>query len=493
MNAAPGLAANFALYVSAVFAIGWLASRRTHGPADYFLGGRTLGPKVAALSAGASDMSGWLLIGLPGYAYVSGVEAFWLAGGLCAGVAFAWLFVARRLRAYSIELNDALTLPTYLERRFALAGPWLRIASAVSILLFFLFYVCSGLVGSGKLFSTTFGWDYQLAVFIGAAVVVAYTLLGGFLAVSWTDVLQGVLMTVALIVVPWVVFQTASAPVQTLTNEYAHLLNPWTDAEGIPLGWIAIASLVGWGLAYPGQPHILARFKAVRDDALVSRAAAIAIAWSLIVYVCAVVAGLSGVIGIAQPLEDPERVFMVLVQTLFHPVVAGLLLAAILAAIMSTVDSQLLVSAAALAEDLLGLLGRRLSAASRLRVGRAATFGLGLVAMVIALNPESSVLAIVGFAWGGLGASLGPAVLLSLYWPRMTGSGALAGVVVGGLTVVVWSRLSGGIYELYELVPGFVFSTLAIVIVSLLSPPPSATVRAGFARAVGNRAHGDAA
>ncbi|MEH6551487.1 MAG: sodium/proline symporter PutP [Pseudomonadales bacterium] len=479
--AADGLLINFIVYVAAVFAIGIYAAKRTHNVSDYLLGGRSLGPKVAALSAGASDMSGWLLIGLPGFAYVSGVEAFWLAGGLCIGVALAWGLVARRLRLYSYALDDAVTIPIYLQRRFADSSPWLRIVSASFILLFFLFYVCSGLVGSGKLFASVFGWDYQVAVVVGATVVVSYTLIGGFLAVSWTDVLQAILMTIALVIVPYVVISGSADFSGSLSDVNPELLDPFTNNKGEPLGWIAWASSVGWGLAYFGQPHILARFKAMKDPAMIPFAAGFGVSWSVLVYVFAVLAGMSGVTYLAEPLVDSEQVFMVLIESIFHPAVAGFLLAAILAAIMSTVDSQLLVSSAALAEDLYGL--RRagdLPTQSSLRLGRSAVVVMAIVAAIIALDPDSSVLGIVGYAWGGLGSSLGPAVLLSLYWPRMTKQGALAGVLVGGLTVLIWGSLSGGIFELYELVPGFFFSLSAIVIVSLLTPVPEQRVTAEF-------------
>lgn len=465
-----GLILNFSIYVAAVFVIAIYAARKTHNAADYFLGGRRLGPRVAALSAGASDMSGWLLIGLPGYAYAAGVEAFWMAGGLCTGVALAWLLVATRLRIYTEKLGNAVTIPVYLHRRFNASSPWLRASSAGFILLFFLFYVCSGLVGSGKLFASVFGWDYQIAVVAGAVVVVGYTLVGGFLAVSWTDVLQAILMTLALVIVPFVIWSNSENIPDTLTAINPGLLDPFTDSSGKPLGWIGIASLAGWGLAYFGQPHILARFKAIKEPRLVPYAAGFAVSWSVLVYTMAVLAGMSGLLYLAEPLPDSEKVFMVLVEAIFHPAVAGFLLAAILAAIMSTVDSQLLVSSATLAEDLYGLFRKSdLPSRDSLRLGRYAVVALAIIASLIALKPDSSVLEIVGYAWGGLGAALGPAVLLSLYWSRMTAAGALAGVLTGGATVVIWAQLEGGIFELYELVPGFALSCIAIAVVSLLS------------------------
>lgn len=468
---------SFIFYLAIILGIALYAWRRTQNAKDYFLGGRKLSATVAAFSAGASDMSGWVMLGLPGYAYIAGVEAGWMSLGLCIGVALNWLFCAKRLRVYSMALDDAVTVPTYLQRRFADHSIWLKTVASLFILLFFLFYIGSGLIGGAKLFESVFGLPYHMAVLIGTGVVVFYTLFGGFLAVSWTDVFQALLMTLALVLVPLFVINLSGGlegyfeKIETLNPA---LLDFMTDKEGQPLSLIAITSLMGWGLAYFGQPHILARFKAIRSHHDVPRAAMIGISWSIIIYITAVLIGLSGLAYIPEPLADPEKVFLVLTNLVFHPLVAGILLAAILAAIMSTVDSQLLACSATLAEDLYPLISKRtLSSDEHLRLGRYAVAVIAIISTLIALDPNSKVLDVVAYAWGGLGAAFGPAILLSLYWPRMTKQGALAGIVVGGLTVIIWRQFSGGIFELYELVPGFFFSVLAIIIISLFSSSPS--------------------
>jgi sodium/proline symporter len=463
----------FLIYVSIVLAIGFYAYVRTKSAGDYFLGGRQLSPTVAAISAGASDMSGWVLLGLPGYAYLAGLEAAWISIGLVIGVAANWLLMAKRLRIYSAQLDDAVTLPAYLQRRFSDPSPWLKSIASVSILLFFLFYVGSGLIAGGKLFTEVFGFDYQIAVFVSVALILLYTLFGGFLAVSWTDVFQGILMLLALVAVPVLVINQSGGMgdfAAQIDLKNPELLNIFTSADGQTLGWMTIISAMGWGLGYFGQPHILARFKALRSPEDTGRAATIGISWALLCYMLAILVGLSGVAFLDEPLVDSEKVFIALTSLIFHPLVAGVLLAAILAAIMSTVDSQLLVCSASLAEDLYPLVAKKpLSQEKRLQVGRIAVVVLALLATSFAMNPDSKVLDVVSYAWAGLGASLGPAVLVSVYWRGMTAWGAMAGVIVGALTVVIWSRLDGGLFDLYALVPGFIFAIIAIVVVSLLS------------------------
>ena len=463
----------FLIYVSIVLAIGFYAYVRTKSAGDYFLGGRQLSPTVAAISAGASDMSGWVLLGLPGYAYLAGLEAAWISIGLVMGVAANWLLMAKRLRIYSAQLDDAVTLPAYLQRRFSDPSPWLKSIASVSILLFFLFYVGSGLIAGGKLFNEVFGFDYQIAVFVSVALILLYTLFGGFLAVSWTDVFQGILMLLALVAVPVLVINQSGGMgdfAAQIDLKNPELLNIFTSADGQTLGWMTIISAMGWGLGYFGQPHILARFKALRSPEDTGRAATIGISWALLCYMLAILVGLSGVAFLDEPLVDSEKVFIALTSLIFHPLVAGVLLAAILAAIMSTVDSQLLVCSASLAEDLYPLVAKKpLSQEKRLQVGRIAVVVLALLATSLAMNPDSKVLDVVSYAWAGLGASLGPAVLVSVYWRGMTAWGAMAGGIVGALTVVIWSRLDGGLFDLYALVPGFIFAIIAIVVVSLLS------------------------
>ncbi len=473
----PATMAAFVIYLVVILAIAVVAWSRTRDGGDYFLGGRSLSPTVAAISAAASDMSGWLLLGLPGFAYLAGLESIWIALGLVVGVALNWRLVAARLRTYSAQLDDAVTVPAYLARRFNGHSKLLQPLSAAIILLFFLFYVSAGLIGGGKLFNTVFGIDYQLAVLLGALVILLYTLFGGFLAVSWSDLFQGLLMMAALIAVPaMVLVGGGDSPQRELTPE---LLNPVTSASGEALGWLAIASSLAWGLGYFGQPHILSRFMAIRSADEVKIATRIGVFWSFLGLAAAVAVGISGYQYFAeptyQPLADPEQVFVALTNALFSPLLAGILLAAILAAIMSTVDSQLLVSSAALAEDLYPQLrqwltpGKAESEQERMWVARIAVVGLAAIATLLALNPESSVLGVVSYAWAGLGAGIGPAVILSLYWRRMTAAGALAGLVAGSATVLLWGNLSGGWFDLYELLPAFVVAVIAIVAISLAS------------------------
>jgi sodium/proline symporter len=474
----------FVIYVGIVLAIGVYAYLSTKSATDYFLGGRNLSPAVSAISAGASDMSGWVLLGLPGYAYMAGLEAFWITLGLTIGVAANWMLMAKRLRIYTVILDDAVTIPAYLQRRFGDAKPWLKIIASVSILLFFLFYVGSGLIAGGKLFNAVFGLDYVVAVLTGVVLILFYTLFGGFLAVSWTDVFQGLLMLAALIAVPVVVMSGAGGldgfgdQVRAINPE---LLDIFTNASGESLSTLQIISLLGWGFGYFGLPHVLARFKAIRSADEVGVATVIGVSWSFAGYLMAILVGLCGVVYLANPLADSERVFIELTSVIFHPLVAGVLLAAILAAIMSTVDSQLLVCSSTLAEDLYPMLAKQpLTQEARLKIGRIAVVAMALMATVLAMKPDSKVLDVVSYAWAGLGASLGPSILLSLYWRSMTAAGALAGVVTGGATVIIWESLSGGLFELYSLVPGFVLSLTAIAAVSWISVKPNAVVQKQF-------------
>jgi len=490
IDSTAAVTATFFVYLVLMLLIGFWAYRRTTDSAGYFLGGRSLGPWPAALSAGASDMSGWLLLGLPGFAFLSGLESLWLAGGLLAGTYLNWLLVAKRLRTYSVEANDSLTIPEFFANRFGDRGHLLQVIAAFFVLLFFLFYTSAGLVAAGKLFETVFGIDYLLAVIVGTLFIVSYTLFGGFLAVSWTDLVQGLLMAAALIVVPVVAIQIdggLGAMLATLRDHNPDLLTLLDDNAGKPLSIIAIVSLVAWGLGYFGQPHILARFKGIRSNADIPYARRIAVTWSGLAMAGAIAVGLSGFAyvqaNLGGQLADAETIFMILVNALFHPVVAGVLLAAILAAIMSTADSQLLVSSSALAEDFYRQLFRKdASRKEVMLVGRIAVIVLAVVALLLAANPESTVLGLVSYAWAGFGAAFGPVLILSLYWRRMNWAGAVAGVITGGLVVVLWKQLGGGLFDLYEIVPGVLLATAAIIVASLLTAPPPAAVREGFER-----------
>lgn len=479
----------FGLYLALVVGIGWIAYRRTIGISDFVLGGRSLGSGVAALSAGASDMSGWLLLGLPGLAYASGLDSLWLAGGLLLGTYLNWRLTAARLRVFTECYGDALTIPEYLANRFGDDSGLLRVVSAAFILLFFLLYTSAGLVAGGKLFEAVFGLPYHWAVAAGALAILLYTAIGGFLAVSWSDVLQGLMMAAALVVVPVVAIAQLGGTAEARAAVEAvnpSLLNPLTGADGSPLGMVAVLSLAAWGLGYFGQPHILARFQAIRSMSQVPTARRIALAWVALTMGGAVATGLAGVPLLDPPLADGEReqVFIVLVGVLFHPLVAGVCLAAILAAIMSTADSQLLVASSAFTEDLYRRWLRPAAGPGELvGVARLSVLLLAAAAFVLALDADAMVLDLVGYAWAGFGAAFGPVLLLSLYWPRMTRRGALVGVVCGGVTVVVWKHLAGGIFDLYELLPAFCLAGLAAWIGSLLEPAPERASRDAFAAA----------
>ncbi|MDR9828239.1 sodium/proline symporter PutP [Vibrio sp. FNV 38] len=471
----------FIAYLLVMLGIGVVAYMRTKNSADYFLGGRSLGPWPAALSAGASDMSGWLLMGLPGYAYAAGFEALWLAGGLLVGTWANWYVSAKRLRTYSIT-TESLTIPEYLSRRFQDNSKLIQTISAFFILLFFLFYTSSGLVAGGKLFETVFGLDYTTAVIIGTVCVVSYTLFGGFLAVSWTDLVQGLLMAAALLIVPIAALDGGLGKLShELSTINPELLTLWNGMDGKPLSAIAIISLAAWGLGYFGQPHILARFKASRSNKDLTTARRIAVTWTGFSMAGAMLVGLVGLVYVTNTpsvsLEDSEKIFMLLVNAIFHPVIAGILLAAILAAIMSTADSQLLVSSSALAEDFYKQwLNPSATSEQIVKIGRFAVVAISIFALVLAMNPNSSVLGLVSYAWAGFGAAFGPVIILSLYWGRMNRHGALAGIVIGGMTVVIWKQLSGGWFDLYEIVPGIVLATIAVVFVSLVTSKPSSDV-----------------
>ncbi len=469
----------FVAYLILMLMVGFWAYRRTSNTSDYFLGGRSLGPWPAALSAGASDMSGWLLMGLPGYAFAAGLEATWIALGLLVGTWANWLICAKRLRLFSIMADDSLTIPEFLSRRFDDGTKLLQTISALFILLFFLFYTSSGLVAGGKLFETVFGLNYSYAVLVGTICIVSYTMIGGFLAVSWTDLIQGLLMAAALVIVPVMALQGHWGKIGSELSEMnPQILTMFYDIKGKPLTFIAIVSLVAWGLGYFGQPHILARFKATRSNRDLDTARRIAVSWTALSMAGAIVVGLAGILyvnsGMGTTIADGEKVFMVLVNALFHPVIAGILLAAILASIMSTADSQLLVSSSALAEDFYRQVIRPDAGSKEIVfVGRLSVIGISIVAYLLALNPESSVLGLVAYAWAGFGAAFGPVLILSLFWRRMNRNGALAGIITGGITVVLWKQKTGGIFDLYEIVPGVILSFIMIFIVSIITSEPS--------------------
>jgi sodium/proline symporter len=482
------IVATIALYMGVCLVLGFVAWRRTTNLADFILGGRSLGSWVTAFSAQASDMSGWLLMGLPGLAYASGFDSIWLLAGLVVGTWLNWRFIAAPLRARSEALADSLTLPDYFERRFEDRSRLLRTLSAIFILVFFVFYTSSGFVAAGKLFESLFDLPYAWAMFWGSAVMLTYTFFGGFLAVSWSDVVQGTLMFFALVFVA-IMAVTLIGGVDATFGELAarnpDLLDPFIGQGGQLLGAVGILSLLGWGLGYAGQPHILARFMAIRSAAEIPTARRVAMAWVVVVLAAAVVVGMTGLLVLPQPLEgaDSEKVFIYMSTTLFHPVIGGLCLAGILAAVMSTASAQLLVASSAFAQDIYkGLFRPDAGGKHLLWVGRVAVLAISALAFALGLDPNSKVLDLVAWAWAGFGAAFGPVIILSLYWPRTTRAGALAGMLVGGLTVILWKRLAGPFADLYELVPGFAFALLAIWIVTLATSRNRLTAPVELAR-----------
>lgn len=470
-----------ALYLMMMIGIGVWIYMRTSNLDDFVLGGRSLGSVPAALSAQASDMSGWLLLGLPGAIYVSGIGASWIGIGLLIGTWANWRFVAARLRTYTERAGNAVTLSAYFENRFEDTSRMLRAVSAIVTVVFFAFYVASGLVAGGLLFELVFGVEQSTAITASVVVIVLYTLLGGFLAVSYTDAVQGVLMVGALILVPVVAIVADGGfgdMLDTVRGETPTLLSMMGEAgfdEGVwsaggTLGLMAIISSLAWGLGYFGQPHILARFMGIRDAAAVPVARRIGVAWVAICLAGAVLVGVAGIAFFSEPLDNPETVFLSLIGDTVNPWIGGILLTAVLAAVMSTADSQLLVSSSALTEDgYRAFISPDASDTTLLWVGRLTTVAVAVVGYMLALG-GGSVLDLVAYAWAGFGAAFGPPIVLSLYWNKMTGHGALAGMVSGAATVVLWAEFAPG--DLYEMVPGVIVSAIAVVAVSRITTAP---------------------
>ena len=455
-------------YLILMMGIGFWAYKATDSVDDYILGGRKMGPGVTALSVGASDMSGWLLLGLPGAVYLGGLGEAWIGIGLVFGAWLNWLFVAKRLRIYTQQTDNALTLPDFFEKRFEDKQGVLKLVSAITILVFFTFYASSGMVGGAILFEKVFGLDYTTALLAGSGIIVAYTFVGGFFAVSWTDFFQGCLMLIALIIVPVAIFNSGSTTTQfeTLPAESLALLSENTSAIGL-------ISLLAWGLGYFGQPHILSRFMAIGDVKDLPLSRRIAMGWMIASLLGALATGLAGSLYFADaPLDNPETVFIYLAQAAFNPWIAGLLIAAILSAIMSTIDSQLLVCSSVITEDFYRKwIKPEASSKELMLIGRIGVLIVALVAGIVALNPESSVLGLVSYAWAGFGAAFGPVVILSLFWQGYSRNGAVASILIGALTVIFWKQASGGIFDLYEIVPGFIFASLSGIAVSLITKP----------------------
>ncbi|PEE40636.1 sodium/proline symporter PutP [Bacillus pseudomycoides] len=464
---------SISIYMLGMLVIGYFAYKQTSNLTDYMLGGRTLGPAVTALSAGAADMSGWLLMGLPGAMFSVGLSSSWIAIGLTLGAYANWIYVAPRLRTYSEIANNSITIPEFLEHRFHDASHMLRLVSGLVIMIFFTFYVASGFVSGAVLFENSFGLNYHVGLLIVGSVVVAYTLFGGFLAVSWTDFVQGIIMVVALILVPIVTIMNVNGlgpAFDTIKSIDPALLDIFKGTSVL-----GIISLFAWGLGYAGQPHIIVRFMAISSVKEIKSARRIGMSWMIFSVVGAMFTGLIGIAYYSKAglkLSDPETIFVELGNILFHPLITGFLLAAILAAIMSTISSQLLVTSSAVTEDIYRTFFKR-SASDRelVFVGRMAVLVIALIGCGLAFKQNDTILALVGYAWAGFGSSFGPVVLLSLYWKRMTKWGALAGMIAGAATVITWTQFKFLKDFLYEMIPGFTASLLAIIIISLLTKP----------------------
>ncbi|WP_174613674.1 sodium/proline symporter PutP [Virgibacillus ihumii] len=470
------------IYMVGMLLIGWYAFKRTSNLSDYMLGGRSLGPAVTALSAGASDMSGWLLMGLPGAIYVSGLVEVWIAVGLTIGAYLNWVFVAPRLRAYTQVSDDSITIPSFLDNRLKENSRILRIVSGVIILVYFTFYVSSGMVAGGVFFESSFGLDYHTGLILCSAVVIAYTLFGGFLAVSYTDFVQGLIMFLALILVPAIGIFVTGGPAETFDS--IRQVDPNMLSLFATATTAGVISSLAWGLGYFGQPHIIVRFMAIKSVKETKSARRIGIGWMILSLIGATFTALIGIAYFQQnpnaSITDPEAVFIDLGQVIFHPFIAGIMLAAVLAAIMSTISSQLLVTSSALVEDIYkDLFNAKASEQRYVTLGRIAVLIVSIVAMIFAWQQNDTILGLVAFAWAGFGASFGPIILLSIYWRKITGIGALAGMAVGAITVFVWgnSELSG---VLYEIVPGFVLNLIITVVVSLMTYKPNAEVNREF-------------
>ena len=489
------------LYMAAVVGIGiYFAGRANKDAESYFLGGRSLGPWVTAFSAEASDMSGYLLMGLPGVAYLTGLaEASWTAIGLAVGTYLNWLIVAKRLRRYSTRLG-AITVPQFFSKRWGDQRNLLSAIAAVIIIIFFVPYLASGFSACGKLFGTLFGVDYGAAMLISATIIVIYTVLGGFLAASFTDLVQSIIMTIALIVVLGFGVTKAGGMGAVVSNAqsmagYLSLSNIYNPSTGgaDPYSFLTICSLLAWGLGYFGMPHILVRFMAIEDEKKLPLSRRVATVWVVISMAVAVFIGVVGngmtKAGALEELADSETIIVRIASLIAQhgvlaALLAGIILAGILAATMSTADSQLLAASSSVSQNLVGeFFGIKLDSKKSMTLARSVMVAISVIAVFLARNPNSSVFRVVSFAWAGFGAAFGPAVILGLFWKRSNKWGALAGMVVGGSMVFIWKYCIaplGGAFAIYELLPAFIAASIAIVVVSLLTGKPDESVETIF-------------
>lgn len=462
-----GIILAFSLYTVVMISIGAYFYKKNDSVDSFLLGDRNINAMVSALSAGSSDMSAWLLLGLPGYMYSSGLASIWIAIGLLLGAYTNWSIIAKRLRVYT-EMVNAITVSEYFKNRFHDNKAIINIIASIVILIFYTIYVSSGLIGGGKLFESVFGINYNIALLIGALIILSYTFLGGYNAVCWTDFIQGVIMMVALIVVPVMLIYTMGG-----INESINIIKPKTLLNPLNgLSLVGVISLLAWGLGYFGQPHILVRFMSITNKAKVKEAKIIGMSWMLISLCGALAVGFFGIAYyIKAPLADGEKIFIYLSETLFNSFIGGLLLSAILAAIMSTISSQLLVSSSAIASDLYKLVRKNSSQREYLMVNRISVIIIIVIALILALNKNSTVLGIVSHAWAGFGASFGPLILISLYYKKCSKIGAIAGIVSGALTIIIYPMIQKHLIVMYEIIPGFIISTICIFVFSKIFPP----------------------
>ncbi|MBZ8177049.1 sodium/proline symporter PutP [Corynebacterium poyangense] len=486
------------LYMALMLAIGYWSYRQTDKYDDYVLGGRGLPPFAAALSAGASDMSGWLLMGLPGALFVSGLSELWIAIGLLIGSWCAWKWVAPRLRAYSEVSSNSITLPSFFENRLKDSSRSLRICAAFIIILFFTFYVSSGMVSGGRYFEATFGGDYLTGMLIVAAVTVGYTFVGGFLAVSYTDMVQGLIMFASLIIVPVMALFALDHPSDIFSWATHHDYGPYTDGTGNPsyfnmIAGVSALTIIGnlsWGLGYLGQPHVVVRYMALRTPQEAKAGRRYGIGWMGLSMFGAVFVALTATVFFSQhpnyTITDQkayETIFLDMGRLLFHPLIAGLVLTAVLAAIMSTMSSQLLVVSSSLIEDLFRIFQKKLPAEHvMINLSRTAVVLVAVIAGLMAVHPQDSILGLVSFAWAGFGCAFGPLMLASLYWRRLSTAGAISSMITGTVVVLVWG-MTGLSDVIYEMVPGFIAASIVLVVVSLMTYRENQEVTSEFRQA----------
>ncbi len=483
-----GVVGAFIGYFIFVLLIGVYFYRKSSNIEDYMLGGRELNPAVVALSAQASDMSGWLLMGLPGALYLSGMSEMWIGVGLAVGSYCSWLIVAKRLRQYSYISGNSITIPQFFENRFRDDKGVLRFISSAVILVFFTFYVVSGFVAGGTVFTTVFpGMDYTVAMIACAAVIIVYTFMGGFKAVSWTDFFQGMLMLVAIFVVPLAAMGKLGGieEVAAKANAIAPgFLDPFTNTDGSPLNPMSLISNLAWGLGYFGMPHIIIRYMAIKKPAMIKTSRRIATGWIILALAGAIMVGIAGRVyldGMFTDAAGAQTIFLVMAGNLFVPVVAGILLSAILAAVMSTADSQLLVASSAITADIYGKLAKNKPSEKKLMwIGRVGVIVIAVIAAILARDPQTSIMSVVSFAWAGFGSSFGPIILLALFWKRTTKNGALAGMACGFIMSIVWNQFFAASTGLYEMVPAFALGLVVCIVVSLMGKEPAEEIQLEF-------------